>query len=60
MPRTLELFRQCGIIGFSFFYWTLELFRQCGSICFYMGLWNCPDSVALFVLIWDFGTVLTV
>jgi hypothetical protein len=41
---TLELFRQCGIIGFSFFYWTLELF----------------DIVALFVFIWDFETVLTV
>ena len=24
---TLELFRECGIIGFSFVYWTLELFR---------------------------------
>jgi len=45
---TLELFRQCGIIGFSFVYWTLELFRQSGIICFYMGLWNCSDSVALF------------
>jgi hypothetical protein len=35
----------------------LELFRQCGIIYFYMGLWNCSNSVALFVLIWDFGTV---
>jgi hypothetical protein len=24
-----------------------------------MGLWNCSDSVALFDLTWDFGTVLT-
>ena len=24
---TLELFRECGIIGLSFVYWTLELFR---------------------------------
>jgi hypothetical protein len=35
----------------------LELFRQCGIIYFYMWLWNCSDSVALFVLIWDFETV---
>jgi hypothetical protein len=25
-----------------------------------MGFWNCSDSVALFVLLWDFETVLTV
>ena len=57
---TLKLFREFGIIGFSFFYWTLELFRQCGIICFDMELWNCSDSVALFVFICDFGTVPTV
>jgi hypothetical protein len=54
---TLELFRQCVIIDFSFFYWTLELFRQCGIIYFYMGLWNCSDSVALFVFLMVFDTV---
>ena len=57
---TLELFRQCDIICFSFFYWTFELFRQCGIICFYMGLWNCSDSVVLFVFIWDLGAVPTI
>jgi hypothetical protein len=36
---------------------TLELFRQCGIICFDMGFWNCSDSVALFIFIWNFGTV---
>ena len=57
--------RQCGIIGFSFVYWTLELFWQCiiyllfyvtlelfqqfGIICFSIGHWNFSDSVALFV-----------
>ena len=25
-----------------------------------MGLWNCSDSVALSIFIWDFGTVATV
>ena len=42
-----------------FFYGTLELFWQCGIICFYMRIWNCSDSVALFVFIFlfDFGTV---
>jgi hypothetical protein len=39
---------------------TLELIRECGIIWFSIGLWNCSDSVALFVLIWDFETVLTV
>jgi hypothetical protein len=43
-----------------FFYETLELFRQCGIIDFCIGLWRCSDIVALFVCIWDFGTVLTV
>jgi hypothetical protein len=55
--RTLELFRECGIIGFSFFYWTLELFRYCGIIYFSIGLWNCSDNMALFVFLCDFGTV---
>jgi hypothetical protein len=55
---TLELFRQCGII--VFFYWALEVFRQCDIIWFSIGLWNCSNSVALFVFIWDFGTVPTV
>jgi hypothetical protein len=27
----------------------LELFRYCSIICFYLGLWNCSDSMALFV-----------
>ena len=44
---TLELFRQCNI--FLLFYVTLELFQQFGIICFSIGLWNCSDSVALFV-----------
>ena len=69
---TLELFRQCGIICFSFFYWTLELFRQCCHIDlhFSIGLWNCSDSVALlfflldvgtfFIFLLDFGTIPTV
>ena len=70
---TLEHFRQCALIVFLldfgtvptvwhywFFYWTLELFRQCGIICFSIGLWNCPDSVALFVSLLNFGTVPTV
>jgi hypothetical protein len=38
----------------------LELIRQCGITGFSMGLWNCSDSVPLFVLLLDFGTVLTV
>jgi hypothetical protein len=38
----------------------LEQFWQWDIVYFYMGLWNCSDSVALFVLIWDFETVLTV
>jgi hypothetical protein len=42
---------------YLFLYGTLELFRQCGIIGFYMGLWNCSDSVALFVFILDFGTI---
>jgi len=42
------------------FNWTLELFQQCGIIGFSSGLWNCSDSVALLVFLWDFGTVLTV
>ena len=46
---TLELFGECGIICFSFFYLILELFRHCSVICCYMGLWNCSDSVASFV-----------
>jgi hypothetical protein len=37
----------------------LELFRQCGIICFSIGLWNCPDSVALFVSLLNFGTIPT-
>ena len=45
---------------YLFFYWTLELLRQCEIICFSIGLWNCSDSVPLFVFIWDFGTVLIV
>jgi len=53
----MELFRQCGIICFSM---GLSLFRQCGIIGFHMGLWNCSDSVALFVFLLDFGTVPTV
>ena len=40
-----------------FFFGTLELFRQCGIIGFSIGLWNCSDSVALFVLLLNFGTV---
>jgi len=40
-----------------FFYWTLDLFRQCGIIGFSIGLWTRSDSVALFVFLWDFGTV---
>jgi hypothetical protein len=40
-----------------FFYWTLELIRQCGITGFSMGLLNCSDSVPLFVLLLDFGTV---
>jgi hypothetical protein len=55
--RTLELFRECGIIGFSFFYWTLELFRLCGIICFSIGLWNCSDNMALFISLMDFEAV---
>ena len=55
---TLELFHQCGII--CFFYGSLELFRQCGIICFSIWLWKCSDSVALFVFLLDFDTVLTV
>jgi hypothetical protein len=41
---------------------TLELFRQCGIICFDMGLWNCSDSVALFVFsieLWNCSGSLT-
>ena len=51
---TLKLIRQCFLLV------TLELIRECGIIWFSIGLWNCSDSVALFVLIWDFETVLTV
>jgi hypothetical protein len=36
------------------------MFRRCGIICFSIGLWTCSDSVALFVFLWDFGTVPTV
>jgi hypothetical protein len=57
---TLELFRQCGIIGFPLFYWILELLRHCGIIGFSMRLWNCSDSVPLFGFLLDFGTVPTV
>ena len=42
---------------YLFFDRTLELFRECGIISFSFGHCNCSDSVALFVLIWDFGTV---
>jgi hypothetical protein len=55
---TLELFRQCNI--FLFFYVTLELFQQFGIICFSIGLWNCSDSVELFVFLLDIGTFPTV
>ena len=44
---------------YLFFYWTLELFRECGIIGFSMGLWNCSDSVALFVFLLNFGDVPT-
>ena len=43
---------------YLFFYWALGLFPQCSIIDVSIGLWNCSDSVALFVLIWDFETVL--
>jgi hypothetical protein len=34
--------------------------NKCGIICFDMGLWNCSDSVALFVFLMVFDTVPTV
>jgi hypothetical protein len=36
------------------------MFRHCGIICFCIEIWNCSDSVALFVSLLDFGTVPTV
>jgi hypothetical protein len=43
---TLELFRECGIIGFSFCYWTLGLFTQCSIIDVSIGLWNSVRTVS--------------
>jgi hypothetical protein len=45
---------------YCFFYWTLEVFRQCDIICFSIGLWNCSDSVELFVFLRGFGNIPTV
>jgi hypothetical protein len=49
---TLEMFRQCGIIGFSFVYWTLELFWQCDIIWFSIGLWKCSSVWHYLVFYW--------
>jgi hypothetical protein len=46
-------------LDYLFFYWSLGLFRECGIIGFSMGLWNCSDSVALFVFLLNFGDVPT-
>ena len=42
---------------FWFFYWILDMFRRCGIICFSMGLWNCPNSVALSVFSFCYWTL---
>ena len=57
---TKGLWNCTAVWHYLFFYGTLELSRQCGIIVFSIGLWNCSDSVTLFVSLLDFGTVTTV
>jgi hypothetical protein len=45
---------------YLFLYGTLEQFRLYGIICFSIKLWNCSDSVALFVFYFSIHTVGTV
>jgi hypothetical protein len=49
-----------GIEFASAYNFSMGLFRQYGIICFSIGLWNCSDSVELFVFLLVFGTVPTV
>jgi hypothetical protein len=55
---TLEQFWPCEY--YLFFYGALEIFPQCSIIGVSIGLWNWSESVTLFVLLLDFGTVPTV